>query len=267
MNHGQFDKHPLVAAVHHAEGGIIAGFRAAHAIGRFYAGTFTANVCGEDASGQLPGDVGTRDRAVRRTMRRNLLSPHGYQHRPPGEGGHMSTGCTRQRPLRASSSSPRSSTSGREGLSCLGNLTALWRKVCDPQDECRCATAAARFDPVPSRNLCAARVGQEVATNWLFLIATLPRRSRPNSKARTQHRTQRLRRPLSTSDSSHRHAYRRAPDRMALNVTGVLCQNCVICPPNPWQHSDLQGDGDAHRCCEKSLIGSALVGFGARQHA
>jgi hypothetical protein len=29
MNHGQFDKHTLVAAVHNAEGGIIAGFRAA----------------------------------------------------------------------------------------------------------------------------------------------------------------------------------------------------------------------------------------------
>jgi catalase len=43
MNHGQFDKSDqLVAAVHRAEGGIFAGFRAAHAFGRFYAGTFTA---------------------------------------------------------------------------------------------------------------------------------------------------------------------------------------------------------------------------------
>ena len=43
MNHGQFDKSDeLVAAVHRAEGGIFEGFRAAHAFGRFYAGTFTA---------------------------------------------------------------------------------------------------------------------------------------------------------------------------------------------------------------------------------
>jgi len=43
MNHGQFDKSDqLVAAVHRAEGGVFEGFRAAHAFGRFYAGTFTA---------------------------------------------------------------------------------------------------------------------------------------------------------------------------------------------------------------------------------
>src|SRR5215510_8730416 len=32
------------------------------------------------------------------------------------------------------------------------------------------------------------------------------------------------------------------------------------------QHSDLRGHVDAYRCCVKSLIGSALVGFGVRQH-
>jgi catalase len=43
MNHGQFYKaDELVAAVHRAEGGIFETFRAAHAFGRFYAGTFTA---------------------------------------------------------------------------------------------------------------------------------------------------------------------------------------------------------------------------------
>ena len=43
MNHGQFYKAAdLVAAVHRDAGGIFAGFRAAHAYGRFYAGTFTA---------------------------------------------------------------------------------------------------------------------------------------------------------------------------------------------------------------------------------
>ncbi len=43
MNHGPFYRSAdLVAAVHRAEGGIFASFRAAHAFGRFYAGRFTA---------------------------------------------------------------------------------------------------------------------------------------------------------------------------------------------------------------------------------
>jgi hypothetical protein len=43
MKHGPFYKSDqLVAAVHKAAGGIFAGFRAAHAYGRLYAGTFTA---------------------------------------------------------------------------------------------------------------------------------------------------------------------------------------------------------------------------------
>jgi hypothetical protein len=42
-NHGQFYRSTeLVAGVHRAEGGIFEGFRAAHAFGRIYAGTFTA---------------------------------------------------------------------------------------------------------------------------------------------------------------------------------------------------------------------------------
>src|SRR5262247_2426580 len=43
MNHGQFYKaEQLVAAVHRGAGGMFDGFRAAHAYGRIYAGTFTA---------------------------------------------------------------------------------------------------------------------------------------------------------------------------------------------------------------------------------
>ena len=43
MTHGQFYRSAeLVAAVHRAGGGIFAGYSAAHADGRFYAGTFTA---------------------------------------------------------------------------------------------------------------------------------------------------------------------------------------------------------------------------------
>src|SRR5262245_50282499 len=42
-NHGPFYRSAeLVAAVHQAEDGIFEGFRAAHAFGRIYAGTFTA---------------------------------------------------------------------------------------------------------------------------------------------------------------------------------------------------------------------------------
>jgi len=43
MNHGQFDRaQQLVAAVHRDAGGTFRGYRAAHAYGRLYAGTFTA---------------------------------------------------------------------------------------------------------------------------------------------------------------------------------------------------------------------------------
>jgi len=42
-NHGQFYRSAeLVAGVHNAEDGIFEGFRAAHAFGRLYAGTFIA---------------------------------------------------------------------------------------------------------------------------------------------------------------------------------------------------------------------------------
>jgi hypothetical protein len=43
VNHGQFYRSAdLVAAVHKGAGGIFAGFRAAHALGRIFSGTFTA---------------------------------------------------------------------------------------------------------------------------------------------------------------------------------------------------------------------------------
>jgi hypothetical protein len=47
--------------------------------------------------------------------------------------------------------------------------------------------------------------------------------------------------------------------------TSVLCQNCVRYPLKP--RANTGGHADAHRCCGKSLIGSALVGFCVRQHA
>src|SRR5262245_5093425 len=51
MNHGQFYRvNELVAAVHRDSGGIFAGFRAAHALGRMYAGTFTATPAAKSLS-------------------------------------------------------------------------------------------------------------------------------------------------------------------------------------------------------------------------
>src|SRR4029077_20691382 len=48
----------------------------------------------------------------------------------------------------------------------------------------------------------------------------------------------------------------------------ALCQNCVTYPPETrGQHRHLRGDAHAHRCCEKVLIGTVLVGFRVRLHA
>jgi hypothetical protein len=38
-------------------------------------------------------------------------------------------------------------------------------------------------------------------------------------------------------------------------------------PETLGKHHDLQGHGDAYRCCVKLLIVRALVGFRMRQHA
>src|SRR5262249_48016862 len=42
---------------------------------------------------------------------------------------------------------------------------------------------------------------------------------------------------------------------------------CHISPQTPGQHGYSRGHVDAYRCCVKSLIASALVGFRARKHA
>ena len=46
-----------------------------------------------------------------------------------------------------------------------------------------------------------------------------------------------------------------------------MSELCHIPPETLGQHHDLRGHAHAHRCCGKSLIGSALVRFGVRQHA
>ena len=47
----------------------------------------------------------------------------------------------------------------------------------------------------------------------------------------------------------------------------IVSELCHIPSETPGEHRDLRGHADAHRCCTKSLIGTALVGFGVRQHA
>ena len=54
---------------------------------------------------------------------------------------------------------------------------------------------------------------------------------------------------------------------MAPTVTEFCVRTVSHAPRNPGQHRRLRGHVDAYRCCVKSLIRSALVGFDVRQHA
>ena len=47
----------------------------------------------------------------------------------------------------------------------------------------------------------------------------------------------------------------------------LVSELCHIPPETLGQHRHLRGHAEADRCCGKSLIGSALVRFGVRQHA
>ena len=46
-----------------------------------------------------------------------------------------------------------------------------------------------------------------------------------------------------------------------------MSELCQMAPETLGQHHHLRGHGDAHRCCGKSSIGSALVYLDMRQHA
>ena len=54
---------------------------------------------------------------------------------------------------------------------------------------------------------------------------------------------------------------------MALTVTEFCVRTVSHAPETPGKHGGLREYVDAYRCCEKSLIGSALVGCDVRQHA
>ena len=68
-------------------------------------------------------------------------------------------------------------------------------------------------------------------------------------------------------NSSHCSAYRCISAGTSLSLSAFCVRTVSHTPRNPGQHRDLQGDADPHRCCGKSLMGDALVGFGVRQHA
>ena len=50
-------------------------------------------------------------------------------------------------------------------------------------------------------------------------------------------------------------------------IEGAVSELCHMPPETTVKHRRLRGHVDAYRCCGKSLIGIALVGFGVRQHA
>jgi len=93
-NHGQFYRSTeLVAGVHRAEGGIFEGFRAAHAFGRIYAGTFAATAVAKTFSraahfqstpvpvtARLSGASGDRERGRAGTARREAGRPLAQRH-------------------------------------------------------------------------------------------------------------------------------------------------------------------------------------------
>jgi hypothetical protein len=47
----------------------------------------------------------------------------------------------------------------------------------------------------------------------------------------------------------------------------VLSQNCVTCLPKPRSNTLVYGSTPMHTVVWKSLMGTALVRFGVRQHA
>src|SRR5688572_22475138 len=52
------------------------------------------------------------------------------------------------------------------------------------------------------------------------------------------------------------------------NRDRILCQNCVTYTPKPRSNTEIYRlRGSTHRCCGKSLVGTALVRFHVRQHA
>jgi hypothetical protein len=74
--------------------------------------------------------------------------------------------------------------------------------------------------------------------------------------------TQRVRCMAATSlETVCRHVRRCVSAEVAIRIVSELCQTSL---ETPGKHRDLRGHSDAHRCCRKSLMESALVPFGVR---
>jgi hypothetical protein len=50
-------------------------------------------------------------------------------------------------------------------------------------------------------------------------------------------------------------------------LSNFVSELCQIPLKTPVKHGDLRGHSDAHRCCGKLLVGTALMRFDVRQHA
>src|SRR5439155_10058365 len=92
-------------------------------------------------------------------------------------------------------------------------------------------------------------------------------RGSKRSIAKTRQGSRRRQR-LTRSVQAYASGVIRAPPYAHREVTISFVSELFHMPPEtPAKHRHLRGHAEAHRCWEKSLIGSALVGFGVRQHA
>jgi hypothetical protein len=71
--------------------------------------------------------------------------------------------------------------------------------------------------------------------------------------------TQRVRRMADVFGDRMRRVRRCLSAEVAIRIVSELCQ--IPLEP-PLEQRDLPRHSDAHRCCGKSLMGTALVGFG-----
>ena len=65
----------------------------------------------------------------------------------------------------------------------------------------------------------------------------------------------------------NRHVDGYSSERLNDNRGNRSQELCHIPAETLGKHRHLRGDADAHRCCGKSLMGTALAGFGVPQHA
>ena len=79
---------------------------------------------------------------------------------------------------------------------------------------------------------------------------------------------QRVAARLSAPDDRSSSSESEAHEDVLIGTRGSGCNFCVrtvhMSPKTPGQRRDLRGHTDVHRCCGKSLMGTALVSFDVR---